>query len=425
MPIFGEKPVTSITIKINQLSTPNRNGEIDETLELYLSDLLQLIQIQPSTGAVEAARAIRKNIKYGDSVHQQIGPTVARDDKLLDVLKGIIDGSGRTGIGLSYDRKVQSKVRAMAAGWKHELDGMDGYKTPSANVFESDKDQKASSRRSAPHTPELDKRTPPPRPKTASPYSKNDFADGRAASDKKDKRKKRRRRKTGKNGVIYADEQFKIPQINYKAEAPKIRTVIADCVTHTTALNNLLIALPKDVSPLDDKKTSNEFDKCRSIRRKVLRYLQYVGAGDPEAKSKEVLAMDEEFLGSLIGANEQLVTAFTKFDQACGYNDSNPAPNYDEEDENYDSEGYESYYTDESSDQETVDDESIDTRLGGLNIQEGSSSSLAAKKSPPPPRPAKNTNFNELSEPQKPNFKRTNTNNTVESDPFGDSHAAL
>lgn len=467
--------MTSITVKINQLSTPHRNDEIDETLELYLSDLLHLINLQPTSGATEAARAIRKKIKYGDSVEQQlralsilellilnsgkkIGPTIARDDKLLDVLKGIIDGSGKTGLDTPYDKDVQSKVRGLARGWKYELDGMDQYKymaslwksipgskrstrtraTANTNVFGPDDDDEGPAR--SPRTPvQRDRRrfdddededlsdspprrsAPPPRPTTASPYSTPKENNQKARSKKKKK-------KRSKKGIVYADEEYEIPQINYKVEAPRIRTTIADCYTHTTALANLLITLPKGTLPLEDKKTLKEFEKCRHIRRKVLRYLQYVGAGDETGKSAEVIAMDEEFLGSLISANDQLVTVFKKFEEASGYSASNPAPNYDEE-----TDTDESYYSDESTDEEEEEEESIAGRLSGVKLQEslGEGPSRAAK-SPPPPIPAKPPALHAHREQEvslappitKPNMGRNNSVATVESDPFGDSHAA-
>lgn len=461
MPIFGEKPVTSITVKINQLSTPHRNEDIDDSIELYLSDLIHLIQLQTSTGAIEAARAIRKNIKYGDSVGQQlralsvlellvlnsgpkIGSIIAQDDKLLDVLKGIIDGHGKTSLGSPYDKQVQAKVRGLARGWRSELDGMNGFKymatlwknipgsknresaghsrSQSANVFDSADDN--TNKYSPPSTPEVTKRTPPPRPTTASPYASTRNKSltltrfGESLSDSKNSKKKKRRRR-GKNGVLYADQEYKIPQINYKVESPKIRATISDCVTHTTALNNALITMPNGLSPLDDEKANSEFEKCRSIRRKVLRYLQYVGAGDESTKSREVLAMDEEFLGSLIGANEQLVAVFKKFDEACGYTEDNPAPNYDDD---VDSEGYESYYTDESSDENLNNDESATISNGLKSVyldQEGSSSSIIAKKSPPPPRPAKPS---ALLQHTKPELSKVDTNDSVSSDPFGDGN---
>lgn len=436
MPVFGERNITSITVKINQLSTPQED-DIDKPIELYLSDLIHLIQVQPHTGASEAARAIRKKIKYGESVKVQlkalsvlellvlnsgpkIGPVIARDDKLHDVLKGIINGHGKTGAGASYHVDVQRKVRGLARGWKSELADMSDYKPlatlwkaipgarnsrthsrkTSENIFESELDDQPKS-----PTPVSQKKIPPPRPAKASTYSAN------SEEPRKTKGKKKRRRRT-RGGVRYADEEYQIPQINYKVEAPRIRTVIAECHTHTTTLNNLLMTFPSEMSPLDDEKCSSEFDKCRSIRRKVLRYLQYVGAGDGTTKSEQVLAMDEEFLGSLIVANEQLVHTFKNFDKACGYTEENPAPDYDDDD--VDSEGYESYYTDESSDSDT---ENVADELSNVNLAgEGSSSALQGKKSPPPIPKSKPAGYTNRS------LSKIKTNASVSSDPFGDKN---
>ncbi|KAG2733091.1 hypothetical protein G9P44_004081 [Scheffersomyces stipitis] len=493
MPIFGEKPYTSISVKINQLAS-NKNDDIDDSIELYLSDLLELIKLQPNSGAVEAARAVRKKIKYGDTVQEQlralsilellvlnggknVGPTLARDDKLIDVLKGILSGNGKTGTGLSYDKEIFDQVRALAIGWKSELAELDGYKylaslwqfvpkksksrrntvghkSPDYNHSSRNDDEfedsngsnsnvnrgsnrgsrryeeddfddnynsdeySGSSRNRAhsrPQSPPLSSsprtpRSPPPRPRVASPYSESNSKKDK--KDKKDKKKKKRK------GIVYADEQFEIPQINYKIEAPRIRTLIADCYTHTTALSNSLLTLPADISPHDDDKAMKEFDKCRSIRRKVLRYLQYVGAGDDGNKSKEVLALDEEFLGSLINSNEQLVEVFKKFDLKCGYSAANPAPNYDQRDiDNGVSESSdESYYSSESESE--PEEESISERLQKATI-EGPSSRA---KSPPPPRPVKPSAL------QRPHSKpkqlaKTESTDTLEADPFGDTHA--
>lgn len=446
MPVFGDKPVTSITVKINHLTKPHRNDEVDELIELYLLDLLHLIKVQPHSGATEAARAIRKKIKYGESAEEQlrslallemlvlnagpsIGPVLASDDKLLDVLKGVINGSGKTYLGAPFEKEVQKKAQEMAVGWKVELADMDGYKymaslwkalpgkkgrghsrsasgrhsrtaSASHDVFESLEDSPLGGLGS----PNLLKSPPPPRPTTQSPYTPR-RAERAAEGPKKrvsDGSKRRRRRK---GGVRYADEEYRIPQINYKVEAPKIRTVIADSLTHATALTNTLTRLPAGVSPLEDEKALAEFDKCRSVRRKVLRYLQFVGAGDETTKSKEVAAMDEEFLGSLIHANEQLVEIFRKFDAAAGYGDANPAPNYDDEEDSD-----ESYYTDES-----LDEDDVGARLQQVTLGEGPSS---LQKSPPPPRPAKPA---ALALALHPKIVKTETNES-ESNPFGDGN---
>lgn len=453
MPFFSDHAYTSITIKINQLADPNRNDEIDDSIELYLSDLIELIKIQHNPGAVEAARAIRKKIKYGDTKYVQlralkilellvlnggpsIGPIIARDDKLLDVLKGIITGNGRTGDGVPYDKRVQKRVVNMAIGWKTELEDLDGYKYMQGlyrNIPKSKRGSNHPSRRnrgnddfedddfndeepsdpygdqdnyngnrlrSDSNSPPNRRSPPPPRPKSRSPYvGKNENKD-----DKKNKKKKKK-----KKGVIYADEEFEIPQINYKVEAPKIRELIANCYTHTTTLNNLLLQLPADESPLDNDKVLEEFAKCKKIRRKVLNYLQYVGAGIASEKSSEVAKLDEEFLGSLIGANEQLVEAFKKFDFKAGYSKENPAPNYDEEE----SDSGESYYTTDSEEDEEEEEEEISERLQNTRIQ---------PKSPPPPRPSKPVALSNAYS-SRPKLDKVETSDSIEGDPFGDRNA--
>lgn len=450
MPIFGEKPFTSITVKINQLCQPHRNADLeDDSIELFVTDLIDLIKLQ-SLGATEAARAVRKKIKYGNTVDEQllallllellvlnagqkIGHVIASDDKLLDLLRAILQGHARSGLGTDYDKAVITKVRNLAIGWKLEFADLDGYKgmaslwrsiprhkkshsrLVSSSRLEDDSFGSHDSFRSPPperrteRTRESDEdelrsprtRRAPPRPSVASPYALKE-----SESKKKKKKSKNRR---------YADEQFKIPQINYKVEAPKIRNTIADCYTHTTALNNHLLALPAGLDPLEDERVALEFEKCRKIRRTVLRYLQYVGAGDALGKLAEVVAMDEEFLGSLIVANEQLVLTFQEFDKASGYTAENPAPYNDDED--LDDESDESYYLSESE----ID--SVTDRVDDLSVQE-TSSRLQESVRTPPPRPQKLVELRSREKVERPApIAKTQSYASVESgDPFGDSN---
>lgn len=449
MPVFGDHPFTSITIKINQLSNPLRDDEDENggSIELYIDELIELVKVQPSSGPVEAARAIRKKIKYGETVTVQlraliilelmvlnsgpkIGPIIARDEKLLNVLKGIINGSGSPGSGGDYDRRVREKTQALAIGWKDELDGLDSYKSMQClykaipkmksrrrtfsrsadvrDVFESESDNVVSSR----NTPKQLSRRPPPRPKTASPYSTSFENMPKNKSKKKKKRTRRRNR--------YADDTFAIPQINYKVEAPKIRELIANCQTHTSALRNILLTLPTDVSPFDDKKASNEFNKCRSIRRKVLRYLQFVGAGDQSTKLSDVQAMDEEFLGALIDSNDRLVEVFKRWDTSCGYNDDNPAPSYDDDDD--DDSDYESYYSSEDSDEDLQEEELSITNSVGDRLQNLTLDRDLNLPNLPPPRPQKPETLGTAAA-FKP-LEKINTGESTSSDPFGDTNVA-
>lgn len=438
MAIFGEKPYTSVTVKVNQLCTVDRNHDLeDDSIELYIDDLLQLIKLQPS-GTSEAARAIRKKIKYGNSVDEQllalnmleilvlnagpkIGKALSNDYKLVLQLQSILTGLGRTGTGGVYNKSVSKKLTNLAIGWKLELKDIDGY-SGLASLWKVIPGMKSHSRlRSRTHTepfeeivddssrllspparpssppprksrpprptsPRPDYSSPPPRPTTRSPYS------GAENTKKKEKSKIKKDKKPRKSR--YADPLYKIPQINYKVEAPKIRATISDSQKYMTALQNSLALLPPGEDPSQNKKIVSQFEKCKKTRRAVLRYLQYVGAGNPLEKSREVLEMDEEFLGILIAANEQLVDAFRKYDKACGYTDEAPNPNLAQPDDNF-SESEESYYSSSSSEGEEEDEDDqhaedlIALKLALFDV--GSSSArlqeVVGRESPLPPLP--------------------------------------
>lgn len=463
MPIFGsDHPETSITVKINQFT--RSHDEVDDSLETRLTDLIELIKVQPNTGATEAARAIRKKIKYGQLKEQmlalkvlellvinsglKIGGIIANDDKLNQVLIGIIKGNGLNGNGQLYPKRVIQHTRALAIGWHEEFRDMANFKLMSDlykyipksrlrkpnrendRVFDDDEDEDAEENnddaydnersshrsRSARVVDDVDsgyskshsklkikssssrRSPPPPRPTSKSPFQKDD----NEKEKQKQKKKNKNKNKNKKKSIIYADEQFQIPQINYTLEAPKIRSLIADCYTQLNKLDNSLTLLPADASPLDDKSLVKQFEKCKSIRHKVLKYLQFVGVGNEEDKSSETAALDMEFLGSLLMANEKLVEIFKKFDSKCGYNEYNKAPEYNNE---VDSD--ESYYTSDEDEDEDDDDEDEDINQANDRLQ-----NIILSKSPPPPIPQKPKALS------KPLVKAT----TNSSDPFGDGN---
>ncbi|RKP30738.1 hypothetical protein METBISCDRAFT_15623 [Metschnikowia bicuspidata] len=329
MPIFREKPFTSISVKVNQLC---KIEDDSHSIELYLGDLLSLISLQ-STGPAEAARAIRKNIKYGSKSEVKlalsllellvlngglkIGKSIASDNKLITVLKGVMQGSVRSGTSTKYYDETVQKMRRIALGWRYELKDLSGLDTL-ANLYK-DIPKKQSSETGSFADAELifegksgDRLTPkraPPRPKTRSPSLQSSKAFESHSQDMKGKKK-------GKRAL--ADLKYAIPQINYKIEAPKIRATIADCQTNATALDNSILTLPPESDAQKDEKVQSCFKRCLITRRQILRYLQFVGAGETAQKPKEVQKLDEEFLGSLIAANEQLVGALMRYDKACG-----------------------------------------------------------------------------------------------------------
>lgn len=339
MPIFGEKPFTSITVKVNQICKL-RNGT--ESIELYLGDLLSLISLQP-TGATEAARAIRKMIKYGNNSEAKlamsllellvlngglsIGKVLASDDKLIAVVRNVLKG-GHSGLSRApYEEETVKEMKRIALGWSYELKDLPGLQPlatlckdvpmiRSSKHFNDVPQNKTSKENDAQNSDSSMKGNratdrAPERPKTLSPSIPREECSKRYQRSKSTK-------KRDKKAQNYADLQFKIPQINYKVEAPKIRAVIADCQTNATALDNSIISLPSTVSLELDSNVQSCFKKCKATRRSVLRYLQFVGAGNIAEKELDVRKLDEEFLGSLIAANDLLVRSLKRYDMARG-----------------------------------------------------------------------------------------------------------
>lgn len=115
-----KKPYSSVTVYIERLT-----GEAYEEDDLSgIPDLVEAIKLQ-STGTAEAARAIRKKLKYG-SVHRQL--------RALTILDGLIQNAGarfqRTfadeplldrlrfcATSDLTDRDVRKKCRVLFAQW--------------------------------------------------------------------------------------------------------------------------------------------------------------------------------------------------------------------------------------------------------------------------------------------------------------------
>lgn len=256
------------------------------TMEVELANILQAIRRGDSQeNQTEAARAIRKKLKYGDAqqksraldllnlfVSQLIDlPDFYQDFKLNTVLSDMARGSNR------YSSRITKKAIAYEMAWYQYLQmhqDMEGFEqlflTCEAAVANRNKIIKKANK-----------------------------------NHKKQKRPVPRFMKdTADRGYVTPDEIYGIPQINLEKETPKIKMLISDSLATAISLQNTLIALPKGTYSTDDEECTAKFIQARAMRRKVLRYLQLITGG--------------EFLGSLIHANEELVEALTKFDEAAG-----------------------------------------------------------------------------------------------------------
>lgn len=142
-------------------------------------------------------------------------------------------------------------------------------------------------------------------------------------------------------------------RINIDKERPEIlKTLASASVASTNLLNAIKLVNRETHRVSEDAEASTRFDQCRELRRKILRYIQGIES--------------EEFLGSLIHANEELVTslmAFEVLDKSVSYDSDS-----DEED------ALEGNWT--SGRRYNSDDNDMDDGFSKLSI-----------KPPRPPRP--------------------------------------
>ena len=88
---------------------------------------------------------------------------------------------------------------------------------------------------------------------------------------------------------------------NLEKEKPQLRQTIADSSVASTNLMNALRLLNREkIRVSEHEETVNRFETCKALRRQILRYIQHVES--------------EQWLGTLINANDSLVEALMAFE---------------------------------------------------------------------------------------------------------------
>lgn len=308
MGFITDHPHTSITDTIDRVVSSR-----DYTLEIDLGTLVGLIrdrnEYQYTTNQEEAARALRKKLKYGNKVQQSRSldlidlfvsqglkfTVMYNDDKLIERIGGIAIGNVSDSRGNKYSSKIVQRCANYVIGW---------YNYINSNGLESSRCYASFSM--------LGEKVKRHYSNTKRQRARSNFMDD------------------GADETIYAtshsnaDQLYRIPQIDMKKAAPSIRIVISDGLAAGIALKNALMVLPQGQKSVDDEEATAKFIQARALRRKVLRYLQLVTEG--------------EFLGSLIHANDELVSALSLYDEKSGISEESASSEYDySEDENQDS----------------------------------------------------------------------------------------
>lgn len=417
MGLFKSHPSTAVTEIINGCCS---RGEIDDDflLESQLSSLIDAIKSQNDfvePGAVEAARALRKKMKYGDVKEQIIAlklldllvingvrakfmQPLFNDEKLLDRLEFYVNDKQNfsSGTTASYGRagepNFQIKHRAVCklaknlmAQWYDEFNDFESMRNFN-QIFERNIKKKSLAYN------DFEEGTTSYRSRINDevPDYMNDEADMDFEFDTFESNKPKT------NAEL--DRKFKIPKINYEKEAPKILQLIAEANIMATNLMNILNSLEKDELSIHSIRANDAFDQCRSIRRKVLRYLQ--------------LVQKEELLGPLLKCNDDLVASLQKY-EAKSIPGGAKVQQSEDDDDDYDS------LADYESDNEPSD-RYVREEPPSVTHSESTSSTSTFTKRAPPPVPRKSNNLrSSYQDPQEQIHARPKLSDF---DPFSDDN---
>lgn len=327
--------------------------------------------------------------KYGN-VHRQI--------RALNILDGLIQNAGsRFQKGFAdepllerlrlmakdemVDKEVRDKVNVLFRQWAVAYKGTPGLeriatlykelprtKRPQPHqsrvVRENEAEAERENASSPPASPTTHRRNSPPSQfPQASSSSGRTVALGSAATPSSSLFKKDKKDKKNKGKAF-----------NLEREKGQLLETIASATVASNSLMNALQLINREVQRVSDNaEVSKRFENCKLIRRQILRYIQLVES--------------EQYIGSLLNANDELVKALMAYEIM-------------------------DKSIDDDSDSENEDSGLPSSSMAGLSMEEAPPAKPPRPMSipmPPAPAPSKQPQ----AEPEE---------GEDEDDPFGDSH---
>lgn len=406
----SRKPYSAITVQVDRLTSE----QYEEDDVGGIIDLVEVIRIQEA-GPTEAARAIRKKLKYG-SPHRQI--------RALVILDGLIQNAGSRFQRAFADEPLLERLRLMAreemvdpqvrqkckvlfVQWANAYKNTPGLERIASLYKELPKTQRPAAARqkvlqdTEPHDSDDEPHRPTPvtsaarsrasssaqhpTPMPSRPVTLTPTSSGFGAKLSKGKSKL-----SGSSGGSKA--------FNLAKEKENMTNCIARAsIASTNLLNGLQLINRETERVSENPEVVNRFQTCKSLRRQILLYIQHVES--------------DEWIGSLVNANDELVKALTAYEIMDRSID-------DDSDSDMEQHLADSMKTGQPAGAKHMRAMSTDTQaqLAGLSIGEAHHAAPAK-----PPRPAPGG----IAMPPKPSFPAEEDDaGEDEDDPFGDSNAA-
>ncbi|KAH7074096.1 hypothetical protein FB567DRAFT_536773 [Paraphoma chrysanthemicola] len=300
---------SAVTVQIDRLTSE----QYEENDIGGVVDLIEVIRIQ-SSGPTEAARALRKKLKYGN-VHRQIRALVIldalisnagsrfqkafADEPLLERLRILARDD-------MVDAEVRQKVNVLFRQWAVAYKGTPGLERIAALHKELPRTKRPQPQQSrivrqqdAEAAREREEGSPPPsppkarrsEPQHAPSSSSRPVALGNAAplpSSSIFKRDKKDKKSRGK--------AFNLE----KEKGQLLETIASANVASTNLLNGLQLINREQQRVSDNPEVMRRFETCKQLRRQILRYIHLVES--------------EQYIGGLLNANDELVKGLMAFE---------------------------------------------------------------------------------------------------------------
>ncbi|KAF2680880.1 hypothetical protein K458DRAFT_421222 [Lentithecium fluviatile CBS 122367] len=384
-----KKPFSAVTVQIDRLTSE----QYEENDLGGLVDLIEVVRIQES-GPTEAARAIRKKLKYGN-VHRQL--------RALIILDGLIQNAGsrfqRNFVDEPLlerlrllakddmvDAEVRQKVNVLFRQWAVAYKGTQGLERI-ANLYKelprTRRPQPSQSRVVRENEAEAEREnasSPPPTSPTTSRRNSQPFPPPASSSTPRPITLSSTQSPSSSifSSKSRKDKKNRGKPFNLEKEKHQLLETIASATVASTNLMNGLQLINREVQRVSENaEVMKRFETCKLLRRQVLRYIQLVES--------------DQYIGSLLSANDELVKALMAFEIM-------------------------DKSIDDDSDSETESNSPPTSSMAGLSIEKSPPAKPPRPTSipmPPPPAAGKQRAEPE-SEPEE---------EEDEDDPFGDSHA--
>ncbi|OQE08108.1 hypothetical protein PENVUL_c011G07189 [Penicillium vulpinum] len=291
----SSKPYSAVTVQIEVLTS--EQYEVDDWSGIV--DLVEVVRIQAS-GPMEASRALRKKLKYGN-IHRQL--------RALTILDFLVQNAGERFLRDFADEALLERLRIAATDSVSDPLVKQKCKQIFGQWAATYKDTPGMAKVTALYK-QLPKRKQPATQAKAkvlregSAASPNEPQMGHIVSvsggsgpstllsgPKQKSKKVKKEKKLSISGRRF-DLEKERPEI--------LQALAASSVASTNLLNALKLVNRETHRVSEDAECISRFETCKQLRHGILRYIQYIET--------------EEFLGGLIHANDELVDALMAFE---------------------------------------------------------------------------------------------------------------